>query len=100
MRWGARFMRGKFRRQDTLILPIILFQLRASSPELARRGGTPAWPLGHFATLLFCALLISIVFGCVFHSTTKTRILAVLRYFLLLVIFALALAWLMLPFSH
>lgn len=61
---------------------------------------TPEWPLGHFATVLLCALLISIVFGCVFHSTAKTRILAMVRYFLLLIIFTLALSWLMLPFSH
>lgn len=94
MRWDTRFTRGKFRRRDTLILPTILFQLRASSPK------PPEWPLGHFATLLLCALLISVVFGCIFHPTAKTRILAVLRYFLLLIIFTLALAWLMLPFSH
>ena len=60
----------------------------------------PEWPLGHFATLLLCALLISVVFGCVFHSTAKTRIFATVRYFLLLIIFTLALGWLMLPFSH
>ena len=66
----------------------------------ASRIQTPQWPLGHFATMLLCALLISIVFGCVFHSTAKARLLAALRYFLLLVIFALALGWLMLPFSH
>ena len=84
----------------TLIAATLLLQFPTPGPELARRGGTPAWPLGHFATLLFCAVLISIVFGCVFHSTAKTRILAALRYFLLLIIFTLALAWLMLPFSH
>ena len=66
----------------------------------ASRIQTPAWPLGHFGTLLLCALLISVVFSCVFHSTAKARILAALRYFLLLIIFTLALGWLMLPFSH
>jgi hypothetical protein len=79
---------------DTLIATTLLLQLPTSSPK------PPEWPLGHFATLLLCALLISVVFGCVFHPTAKTRILAVLRYFLLLIIFTLALTWLMLPFSH
>lgn len=71
-----------------------LFQLRAFSPQSSE------WPLGHFAMLLLCALLISVVFGCVFHSTAKTRIVAALRYFLLLIVLTLALGWLMLPFSH
>lgn len=79
---------------DTLIVAGLLFQLRESSLQ------HPALLLGHFATLLLCALLISVVFGCVFHSTAKTRSLATIRYFLLLIIFTLALGWLMFPFSH
>lgn len=71
-----------------------LFEHQASSVQL------PEWPLGHLSMLLLCALLISVVFSCVFHSTAKTRILAALRYFLLFVILTLALGWLMLPFSH
>lgn len=58
------------------------------------------FPSSNFSLLLLCALLISIVFACVFHPTAKQRVLAALRYFLILVVFSLALAWLMYPFSH
>jgi len=54
----------------------------------------------NFSLLVLSALLISIVFACVFHPTAKTRVLAAVRYFLILVIFSVALAWLMYPFSR
>ncbi|MGB6717400.1 MAG: hypothetical protein WBE47_10660 [Candidatus Acidiferrales bacterium] len=57
-------------------------------------------PLGQFPALLLCALLISVVFACVFQRTAKERFLAALRYFLILVILSLAVAWLMYPLSH
>lgn len=50
--------------------------------------------------LLICALLISVVFACVFHSRAKARFFAALRYFFFVVIVSLAVAWLMYPFSH
>lgn len=58
------------------------------------------FPSSNFSLLLLSALLISIVFACVFHPTAKERALAALRYFLILVLFSIALAWLMYPFSH
>ncbi|HKF53384.1 MAG TPA: hypothetical protein VKB26_13795 [Candidatus Acidoferrales bacterium] len=58
------------------------------------------FPSSNFSLLALSALLISIVFACVFHPTAKERVLAAVRYFLVLVIFSIALAWLMYPFSR
>ncbi|HEV2304327.1 MAG TPA: hypothetical protein VGR93_02310 [Candidatus Acidoferrales bacterium] len=54
----------------------------------------------HFPALLLCAILISAVFACVFHATVKERIVAAIRYFVILVVVSVAIGWLMLPFSH
>lgn len=58
------------------------------------------FPSSNFSLLLLSALLVSVVFACVFHPTAKERLLAALRYFLIFVLFSIALAWLMYPFSH
>jgi hypothetical protein len=55
---------------------------------------------GHFLALLLCAILVSVVFACVFHSSVKERTLAAIRYFVILVVVSVAIGWLMLPFSH
>ncbi|MFZ0639318.1 MAG: hypothetical protein WA020_15070 [Candidatus Acidiferrales bacterium] len=56
--------------------------------------------LGQFPALLLCALLVSVVFACVFQPTAKERFLAALRYFVFLVVLSVALAWLMYLLSH
>ena len=50
---------------------------------------------GHFPALVLCALLISIVFACVFEATAKERFFAAIRYFVLLVVVSIIAAWLM-----
>jgi hypothetical protein len=50
--------------------------------------------------LLLCALLISVVFACVYEPTTKQRFLAAIRYFVIFIILSLAIAWLMYPFTR
>lgn len=50
---------------------------------------------GHFRVLVLCALLISIVFACVFEVTAKERFFAAIRYFVLLVVLSIISAWLM-----
>ncbi|MGB6877558.1 MAG: hypothetical protein WBD87_16150 [Candidatus Acidiferrales bacterium] len=56
--------------------------------------------LSHLQSLLLCALLISIVFACVFEDTAKERFLSAIRYFVLLVVVSILAAWLMYLFSH
>ncbi|HLW81816.1 MAG TPA: hypothetical protein VKS20_07230 [Candidatus Acidoferrales bacterium] len=79
-----------------LALAVLLFSFQPA----AHVTEPPGWPLGHFATLLLCAILISVVFACVFHSSVKERALAAIRYFVILVVVSVAIGWLMLPFSH
>lgn|GEM_PF-634350 len=61
---------------------------------------TPGWPLGHFETLLVCALAIAIVLACVLHSGVKQRTIAAIEYFVLLVLVSIGIGWLMFPISH
>lgn len=56
--------------------------------------------LNHLSAMLLCAAVISIAFAWLSRPTRKERILCVLRYFLYFVVLALALAWLMFPFSR
>lgn len=51
--------------------------------------------LSHFPILVLCALLIAVVFGCVFEDTAKARILASIRYLVLLVVTSVIAGWLM-----
>lgn len=54
----------------------------------------------HFSALVLCAALIAVAFGWLSRSTTKERVTSALRYFVLFVIIAVALGWLMYPFSR
>jgi hypothetical protein len=56
--------------------------------------------LGHFPALLLCLLFMSVIFGCLFETTAKERVLAVIRYFITLALFSIALAWLMYFFTR
>lgn len=87
-----------FARYSPLPYDVSVTRFVNSSPALSLLSFQ--FPSSNFSLLLLSALLISIVFACVFHPTAKERVLAALRYFLILVIFSMALAWLMYPFSH
>ena len=56
--------------------------------------------LGHFSTMLLCALLISVALASLAKPTIKERVTCAIRYSALFVVISVALAWLMYPFSH
>jgi hypothetical protein len=77
-----------------LIAMSFFFAFQSPSPSVKSSA------FSHFPALLLCAILISVVFACVFHATVKERIVATIRYFVILVVVSVAIGWLMLPFSH
>jgi hypothetical protein len=56
--------------------------------------------LSHFTTMVAFALLVSIALGCLTQRTTRGRVKYAAWSFALFIGVALAIAWLMYPFSR
>jgi hypothetical protein len=58
------------------------------------------WHLSHFGGMLVFALLVSVALGCLSQQTAKARLTYAAWSFVLFIGAALAIAWLMYPFSR
>jgi len=56
--------------------------------------------LSHFAGMVAFALLVSVALGCLSQQTAKARVIYATWSFVLFIGTALAIAWLMYPFSR
>lgn len=56
--------------------------------------------LHHFAAMVLFAVLVSVVFGVLGKDTLRDRILYGVKSFVLFIVIAIALAWIMYPFPH
>jgi hypothetical protein len=74
-------------------------------PAASLAGGETEMPSGvlhlsHFAGMLAFALLVSVALGCLSQQTIRGRLIYAAWSFVLFIGTALAIAWLMYPFSR